>query len=505
MEHRGVKVLLCLAAVLVLGFSAWADSIVVGTATGTGFIVSSEGYILTNEHVVEKATEVKVTIGAGEYTATVVATLPGSDLALLKVDARGLPAVHLGNSDQVDIGDEVYALGCPGGVCGTATMGRIANIGVSIRTDGERVLQNMLMVDITTDHGSSGGPLVNSRGEVVGITTAGRQGAFGFSIPINQAIPLLQRIPGFSTAQMGRRTQDLTFREIRALVGPSTTFVVAPVTLALTSLLPTAIPGYDLLIEPRAFVEHDGSSLLSESFFAEMASRYVFHRYSLPDLPSRLGTRAMQAAIVSGKRTDKSVFWFSAEVAALGDRPAAERAAAQAIRTAQSTITSTQLPTPQVQGSERGTFSLLDAHCQYEVAWVTRSLHAPPFFRTVEIAPGRHGPPILVEQGFQDHGLLVRGTTTMTLDRLVLVLTFECRSIYRQPNYSAILEDQVLYTYNSGCFARQVRTARFDPIPYVSYTTGPIEALICLPQFMAEFERVFLIAVKALLDGLPKG
>jgi len=210
-----------------------------GIGTGSGFVVHSSGYVLTNEHVVEGASEVTVEVGGREYEATVVATLDGSDLALVKIDARGLPAVALGNSDTAEIGDEVYALGCPGGVCGTVTTGRIANTGVNVSTDGGSVLRDSLLVDITTAPGSSGGPLVNTRGEVIGIHTAGTAGGFRASIPINKAIPLLQRIPGFSTAQMGRATEEMTFREIREQVGAGSTFVEA--LLAQEMTLP---PGY---------------------------------------------------------------------------------------------------------------------------------------------------------------------------------------------------------------------------------------------------------------------
>lgn len=89
--------------------------------TGSGFVVHSNGYVLTNEHVVEGATEVTIVVNDREYEASVKATSDGSDLALLKVNAQGLNIVPLGNSEELEIGDEVYALGCPGGVCGTAT------------------------------------------------------------------------------------------------------------------------------------------------------------------------------------------------------------------------------------------------------------------------------------------------------------------------------------------------------------------------------------------------
>lgn len=197
-----------------------------GIATGSGFVVHPDGYILTNYHVIEGSSTVQVKVGGREYKATVVESLPAQDLALLKIEGRGLPVVALGNSDSLQVGDDVFAIGCPGGVCGTVTAGRVANTGVTITVEDGKQLQGMLMVDITTDHGSSGGPLVNSRGEVVGITTAGQQGSFGFSIPINQAIPLLRRVPGFDVRQIGQATTELPFREIRDRMTPVTAFIL---------------------------------------------------------------------------------------------------------------------------------------------------------------------------------------------------------------------------------------------------------------------------------------
>lgn len=478
MEHRGVKVLLCLAAVLVLGFSAWADSIVVGTATGTGFIVSSDGYILTNEHVVEKATEVKVTIGTREYTATVVATLPGSDLALLKVDARSLPAVHLGNSDQMDIGDEVYALGCPGGVCGTATIGRIANVGVTIRTDGERVLQSMLMVDITTDHGSSGGPLVNTRGEVVGITTAGRQGAFGFSIPINQAIPLLQRIPGFSTAQMGQRTQELTFRDIRALVGPSTTFVVAPVTLALTSLLPTAIPRYETEARGFAIAGPSGGT------YAPTVSNLALLQFLYPERHH--------------EDTSVAVFWgFGAErsvkitLRLFDDATAATQYAKTTTETALGSQWSAPAP-EDLKGdpfykerewySVRRAITIGDTKLDF-VLTLTDSVWT-------DFLDGRIWP-----SNKRSCPAAREAIAALPIGRIVLSLS--------------LLEDTFLSRLREGgrteTTSSSLRAPDRPTYTYVEVSSYAPCLQSELSAFTAEVERVFRIAVQALLDGLPKG
>lgn len=231
--------------VVLLGLPVSSQSIFTRVSSGTGFIISSEGYLLTNEHIVTGAAEIFVMIGTRKYRATVVETLPSNDLALLKIDARNFSPVALGNSDSLEIGDEVYAIGCPGGVCGTVTVGRVANLNVNLRTEEGKVLQGVIMVDITITHGSSGSPLVNSKGEVIGITTAGEKGGFGFAIPINQAVPLLRRVPGFDVTHMRRATRHMSLREIRAQCTPGVVYVESWTEIPLVTLLPKEIPGYD--------------------------------------------------------------------------------------------------------------------------------------------------------------------------------------------------------------------------------------------------------------------
>jgi hypothetical protein len=247
----GLLVLWIAVVFLLLALPTGAQSILTQTSFGTGFIVSSDGYILTNKHVVAGATDVTVIIGGKEYRAKVVDSLSDNDIALLKVDANGLPTVLLGDSDDVQIGDTVYAIGCPAGVCGTITAGRVANLGISSPTEEGTMLHDLIMLDITTTHGSSGGTLLNNKGEVIGITTAGVvvQGettGFGLSIPINQAIPLLQEVPGFSTSQMGRATATLSLQQIRERCGIATSFVKSTRAIDLASFLPNTVSNLHL-------------------------------------------------------------------------------------------------------------------------------------------------------------------------------------------------------------------------------------------------------------------
>jgi serine protease Do len=161
-------------------------------ALGSGVVVTSDGYILTNDHVVDNADDIKVDITDGRtLTAKVVGTDPASDLALLKVSATDLRALAFGNSDGVQVGDVVLAVGNPLGVGQTVTMGIISAKGRSPENDN-KTYEDFLQTDAPINHGNSGGALVNTKGELVGINSQiasvsdGNIG-IGFAIPANMA------------------------------------------------------------------------------------------------------------------------------------------------------------------------------------------------------------------------------------------------------------------------------------------------------------------------------
>jgi len=171
---------------------------------GTGFLYDPAGYILTNNHVVAQATSIFVRLAdERRVDATLVGRDPPTDVAVLKIDGSGLPAVPLGNSDMAEVGDWVVAIGNPFGLSHTVSSGIISAKG---RTqldlpdlDREnRGYFNFLQTDAAINQGNSGGPLLNLRGEVVGINTAIRAHAnnIGFAIPINMVkaiLPMLVR------------------------------------------------------------------------------------------------------------------------------------------------------------------------------------------------------------------------------------------------------------------------------------------------------------------------
>ncbi|MCS6816343.1 MAG: DegQ family serine endoprotease [Blastocatellia bacterium] len=166
---------------------------------GSGVIVSPEGYILTNNHVVEGATDIKVVLDDNrELKARIVGTDPKTDVAVLKVDAGNLPTLTLGDSSKVQVGDLVFAIGNPFGLSRTVTMGIVSATGRG--NLGIEDYEDFIQTDAPINPGNSGGALINARGELIGINTAilssGAQGnqGIGFAIPINMARQVMEQI-----------------------------------------------------------------------------------------------------------------------------------------------------------------------------------------------------------------------------------------------------------------------------------------------------------------------
>ncbi|RCJ32015.1 hypothetical protein A6770_19415 [Nostoc minutum NIES-26] len=163
----------------------------VARGTGSGFIIKSNGFILTNAHVVDGADTVKVTLKDGRsFTGRVLGADRATDVAVVQIQANNLPAVSIGNSDQLKPGEWAIAIGNPLGLDNTVTVGIISGTGRSSRALGTRDRSvGFIQTDAAINPGNSGGPLLNQSGQVIGINTAIIQGAqgLGFAIPINQA------------------------------------------------------------------------------------------------------------------------------------------------------------------------------------------------------------------------------------------------------------------------------------------------------------------------------
>jgi S1-C subfamily serine protease len=171
-----------------------------GAAAGTGFLISDDGFMVTNAHVIEGATALQVKLGDGSTrAATLVGAFPANDVALIKVkDTTGLVPAVLGSSAALEVGDPVVAIGnaLNLGDAPTVTTGIVSAKNRTLDAGTETALKNLLQTDAAINHGNSGGPLVNAAGEVVGINSAGIAGAqnLGFAIEIDAVKPLIEQL-----------------------------------------------------------------------------------------------------------------------------------------------------------------------------------------------------------------------------------------------------------------------------------------------------------------------
>lgn len=192
------------------------------TSLGSGVVIDKRGYILTNEHVVQGATRIRVTLAdRREFVARLIGADPPSDLAVLRVETKeDLPVIPMGRSDDLMIGETVIAIGNPFGLSHTVTTGVISALNRSVRTEA-RVYQDFIQTDAAINPGNSGGPLLNIEGELIGINTAIYQKAqgVGFAIPIDRARRIVQDLIHYGEvhqAWIGLEVQDLDDRLAKA-------------------------------------------------------------------------------------------------------------------------------------------------------------------------------------------------------------------------------------------------------------------------------------------------
>jgi Do/DeqQ family serine protease len=188
------------------------------TGFGSGVIISPDGYIVTNNHVVDRADSIQVTLNNNKaYTAAIVGRDPDTDLALIKIVAENLPTIKFGNSDNLKLGEWVLAIGNPFNLTSTVTAGIVSAKGRSLGMDGNYKLESFIQTDAALNMGNSGGALVNAKGELVGITSAiisptGTYSGNSFAIPINIVKKTVADLQKYGKAQ--RAFLGISIREV---------------------------------------------------------------------------------------------------------------------------------------------------------------------------------------------------------------------------------------------------------------------------------------------------
>jgi len=209
------------------GFFGGGDRTYTSQSLGSGFVWSSDGIVVTNNHVVEGASRVTVNFNDGtQLRAKLIGVDPDSDVAVLRVDAKKLPAAPIGTSADLMIGESVIAVGNPFGLSGSVTTGVVSALGRSVPSkEAGRTFTDFIQTDASINPGNSGGPLCDTRGHVVGVNTAVRtdgQG-IGFAIPVDRARKIIQDILRYGqvhSAWIGAVTATLTPEEAKRIGTP---------------------------------------------------------------------------------------------------------------------------------------------------------------------------------------------------------------------------------------------------------------------------------------------
>jgi len=278
---------------------------------GSGFIVHPDGYIVTNNHVVDGATEIKVRLSDGrEWPAKVLGRDPKTDLALLKVEASGLTVIPLGDSAQIQVGEPVMAIGNPFGLGQTVTTGIVSATG---RVIGEGPYDNFIQTDASINPGNSGGPLINSRGQAIGINSAiftrsGGSVGIGFAIPIDLAKPVLTQLA--STGHVTRGWLGVTIQRVTPDL--ATSFRLAAPRGALVSSVLEGSPAQKAgLVPGDVIVEYNGRELARSDELPRMVAE------------TPIGSEVSLTVVRDGKRVRLTAKVDSLAEAAEGATPAA--------------------------------------------------------------------------------------------------------------------------------------------------------------------------------------
>ena len=444
------------------------------TSTGSGAIVSSNGYILTNNHVIDGATTIEVVLTTGRtYEAQVIETDPDQDLALIKINVSGLPAIPIDTQRVVRVGEPVVSIGSPKDYVGTVSSGTITAMNRTLTSLG---LSGLYQTNADIAPGSSGGPLIDEYGNIIGINVAvAIEGedhvpitAFGFSIPISQAQHMLRHISNAPSSRQGA----LSVPDIAEMCAPATVYIVCTREVPLASLLPDKLSGFTR----GGFADSGG---VRQEYAAEMADqlniffalasdwnwdcvcstpRKFFGELGKPS--TRLGGTDLAWACVGG-------YPGSSVLLAVCSEPAGALRIADIVR---------EHDLAGLDVIAEGTYPVGDR------------------LATVEIG-------VSVKWGY------MRGTMTLPIGDLLLCATVTARnSSIASNNTSSGLNEQLYtayarhYYYEDECLKLSLTSPNEgDP---TTWKVSPPQTVICLEGLTTMLERIFEDAVGSLAAGL---
>lgn len=250
-------------------------------SSGSGVIVTKDGYIITNNHVIDNARELKVILNNKKtYTATLVGTDPSTDLALIKIDAKNLPSMVLGNSDKVKVGQWVLAVGNPFNLESTVTAGIVSAKGrnLNMLQRGQRnisPIESFIQTDAAVNPGNSGGALINTKGELIGINTAiatqtGSFSGYSFAVPVNIVKKIMKDLVEYGTVQ--RAYLGIYFRELNGTLAKELGLDITQGT-HVDSLVPGGSAATGGIQKGDVIVGIDGKNIKSSSDLLEVIGR----------------------------------------------------------------------------------------------------------------------------------------------------------------------------------------------------------------------------------------
>lgn len=304
---------------------------------GSGFIINAAGHILTNNHVVANASEVRVKLSDGrELPAKVLGRDPKTDLALLKVEATGLPVIPLGNSGELQVGEPVMAIGNPFGLAQTVTTGIVSATG---RVIGEGPYDNFIQTDASINPGNSGGPLINTRGQAVGINTAiftqtGGSVGIGFAIPVDLAKTVVTQLA--TSGHVVRGYLGVSIQGMTADLAKS--FGIPETTGALVSSVVEGSPAAKAGVKPGdVIVEYNGRKVARSE-----------------DLPRAVAETAVGREVPMTVMRDGKPVTLRPVITRLDDTDAPRAAGARGTRESKTTLGLSLQPLTPAEARERG-------------------------------------------------------------------------------------------------------------------------------------------------------